>query len=185
MIEARGGIGHKLQFQYDEKLKEVVRTPKNFLVSVCDLYIFDEKENLVLQSDTLIDCTIKIGDDHGVIKFADAVFSLDLLKFANNQESDKEKTDYQKVLNTIESTHIVLKNKRKNRICKVVAIGKVKKQTGEIFGYLKYCFPHCEIDVQHDRYFVSNGVCTDDGSIRILPDEQDNLAEIVLSSTKP
>ena len=91
MIEIRAGKNNPLLYKFqDGEYKSDKSFLKNFVVSVCDLYVFDEEENLVLASKTLTHCNIDVDESGGIIKFTDATFDLSLSKFiAKNNKEEK------------------------------------------------------------------------------------------------
>jgi hypothetical protein len=178
--EVRGGIGDMLLGKFDTSVKADTYLGKDFLVSVCDLYIFDEDENLVLSSKSLMDCDINVNNAGGTIKVTDAVFSLGILKFTTGQKEEK-KSDYQKMLNSNEKTEVVLSNKNNGKKCKVVAIAEVRNNMPEsIVRKLRYGFPNCFIESKYSQLLKSNGVATTETTIYVEPDENGDVVKITL-----
>jgi hypothetical protein len=180
MEEVRGGIGDMLLGKFDTSIKTDTYLGKDFLVSVCNLYIFDEDENLVLSSKSLMDCDINVHSAGGTIKVTDAVFSLGILKFITGQKEEK-KSDYQKMLNPNEKTELVLSNKNENKKCKVVAIAEIRNNmTTNIVRKLRYGFPNCFIESKYSQLLKSNGIATTETTIYVDPDENGDIVKISL-----
>ena len=177
ITEIRGGRNNPLLYSYED-IKSGFLNNK-FLVSICDIYIFDEKENLILSSKTLTDCTVDIGHQNGTIVFTDVAFSLNFLKFLSDVKEEKH-TDYQNVLNVKPQEKVSLFSGRDSKKCKVALVAEVRNSTGENVEQLKYGFPNCSIDQKYAQVMTSNSVSTTGIKINILPDANGKLVDIIL-----
>lgn len=170
MKEVRGGKNNPLLYEREESAK--INGKNNFLVSVCDLYIFDEDENLVLMSNSLSDCDIDMSPSGGKIKFIDPAFSWDLLKFVTKHQQD-DRTDYQKVLNP-KDNKVSLVSKDEGRYCKVVATADVRDALGNA-KILKYIFPNCHIGAKVIQSFASDSISPTVIEINVMPDKESGI----------
>jgi hypothetical protein len=177
ILNVRGGKNNALLGEIEQIENEIKN--RNFLVSVCNLYIFDNEENLALSSKTLTNCKIDVGEEKGKITFTDACFSLDLLRFATFIK-EKDVSDYRSLLENQKKENIKIRVTPTPRECKVLAIAEVRDNvTKKVVGHVRYGFPHCEIYPKCFQEFNCASVASHDFEISVFPDFNGDLVEIV------
>jgi hypothetical protein len=155
-VEVRGGKNNPLLFEQDFPYEPNIYTKRNeFLVSVCDLYIFDKNENLILKIKTLIDCIIKTDYLGGTLEANDATFNYDLYKFINSNDKNI-KSDYEYILSN-KSGNIVF-NKNHKKECKLVAIGEIRGSDGSLSKKIIFNMPNAKLEGNFDISLAANGV---------------------------
>ena len=156
-VDIRGGINNPLLYELNlpfEK-KEFLRKKNEFLVSVCDLYIFDKNENFILKIKTLIDCIIKTDWNGGFFEASDATFNTDLYKFINSND-ENVKTDYKYILDNNKKS--ILFNKiNHEKECKLVAVGELR-QSDNIAKKIIFNMPNAKLEGYFNIETAANGV---------------------------
>ena len=175
----RGGPGNALLFEHDHETLERLNGT-NVLVSVGQIYIFDEKENLVLQCNTATNIDIKVDSTGGRVRFSDAAFDLGLLRFLTNT-GYAESTNYMALLKPNALTEINIKTTSIAKKCKLLIIGEIRNScTKDVVGRIRYGFPNCEIKPICLVGMTANGVSNQEVTVNVFPDVFGTTVNIVL-----
>jgi len=112
----------------------------NFLVSVCNLYIFDEKGKLNLEFKTLTNAIFDIFNRK--ITVEDATFKIETFGFMNT-DGEEKRTDFDNFL--VRDTEVVFNVNRHGKFCKVIAESEVRNNKGEKVSKLFFVCPQCSL----------------------------------------
>jgi hypothetical protein len=149
--EVRGGNGNCLIGKFESKAFES-QTNEKCLVSVPRIYIFDEKDNLLHDIRTIVNCHIYTNPDNqsGKITIEDTVFNFDLLQTAFNDAREKV-SDFmtiQKPNQEYEKPRKISYNNYSEFRCKVAIVAETRDNFQNV-QLAKYIFPKCKIKRQY------------------------------------
>lgn len=156
-FEVRGGKGNALRAKMEtkQKIRDLNSSGNNvYLVSIFDMLVFDENDNLCVSINSLSDCKINFEDC--IIEAKDVTFNLSLIKFISKYQ-DIKLTDYKNLTKLIYSK-IIGKSSVHARKCKIILEGDLYSSDGTLKHTLKYCFPSCLIFSQELLESSSIGV---------------------------
>jgi hypothetical protein len=132
-IEVRGGWGNALLAMFkkeDVEQKKDEETRKNmlFALGVFDLYVYDKKDNLLLEVKTLLDGKLKANECRGDLTVSDMKFNSELLKmWLKSMVQRNGKVEYNYVFNF---------NRTDYQDCKIILNGKLYKNDNEELDYI-------------------------------------------------
>jgi hypothetical protein len=179
VVEVRGGKNNPLRFEYDGEKDIKDLTDKDlFLVSICDMYIFNENENLVMKLNKLINCTINMDDrdNSSTIVANSCTFNFELFKFINSPNISDYKSFFKS--NGSETISFKKENGYGGKKCKIILVAEIRNSYNEVTNILRYNFPNCSIRRKYSEELASNAVSTTNIIIDVDADENGNLFEM-------
>ena len=123
---------------------------------VVELFIFDEDGKLVTTLDSLQESKIVSNKENNFIFVRDALLDIDLLRFQQDSETNSEINDFKTILQQIKGTSVVVKQKREDKKCKIIAKSTIRnRHTGED-AYIYYEIPEATItsgfEIENNNY---------------------------------
>jgi hypothetical protein len=157
------------------------KTNKNlFMVSICEVKVFDEFGNYVAEFKTLTNSIVKIKKSTAKIVLNDATFNPTFYHFAYGADADKLKSDYERMVNG--NPKMVFRGQDWiGKPCKLVVKSELRGNNNEITSYQILNFPLASIDNNFKQVQSADSVSSPLISFTAYPfDDEGSIFEMKL-----